>query len=200
MSLEGKNIAIIVEDLYEDPEFWYPFYRFQEEGATVTAVAPQVKEYKSKHDYAVKPYLEPKVTKTKAGEFDWNWLNPSTVKDFVAAKDAKAKDFDAVIVPGGWAPDKMRRSPDLIAFLEECYNQKIIFAAICHGPWMLCSIKDSLKGRKATCMPAMLDDLVNAGAEFINEPVVRDDHVITSRVPNDLPNFCKEIIKALNEQ
>ncbi len=199
MSLEGKNIAIILEDLHEDPEFWYPYFRFQEEGATVTAVAPEVKEYKSKHNYAVKPYPGPKITKHKKWEFDWNWLNPSTIKHFVAAKDAKAKDFDAVVVPGGWSPDKMRRSPELMSFLAECYQQKVITAAICHGPWMLCSIEGALRGRKATCMPAMLDDLVNAGAEFIDEPVVRDEHVITSRVPNDLPQFCKEIIEALKK-
>jgi len=200
VSLEGKNIAILVEDLYEDPEFWYPYYRFLEEGATVTVVAPQVKEYKSKHDYAVKPYLEPKVTKTEAGEFDWNWLNPFTIKHFISAKDAKAADFDALIIPGGWGPDKMRRSPDMIRFVEECYNQKVLTAAICHGPWMLCSVKGALQGREATCMPAMLDDIVNAGAKFVNKSVVRDGHIITSQVPNDLPFFCKEIIKALKEQ
>jgi len=200
MSLEGKNIAILLEDLYEDPEFWYPYYRFQEEGATVTAVAPQVKEYQSKYNYPVKPYLEPKITKTEAGEFDWNWLNPSTIKHFIAAKDAKAADFDALIIPGGWGPDKMRRSPDMIRFIEECHNNKVLIGAICHGPWMLCSVKGALQGLEATCMPAMLDDIVNAGAKFVNKSVVRDGHIITAQVPNDLPYFCKEIIKALYEQ
>lgn len=173
MSLEGKEIAILLEDYYEDPEFWYPYYRLQEEGASVTAVAPLIREYKSKFGF------------------------PAEAK--LVAKDARADQFDAVVVPGGWAPDFMRRSIDLLSFLKECYLRKIIVAGICHGPWALISI-GALKGRKATCFPAIIDDLVNSGAEYVDEPVVRDGHVITSRKPDDLPFFCKEIIKALKEK
>ncbi len=170
MSLEGKHIAVLLEELYEDPEFWYPYYRFLEAGAGVTAVAPEKKEYKSKHGYPAKADL--------------------------AAADARADSFDAVIIPGGYSPDHMRRSKELVAFLQEAYDQGKVIAAICHGPWMLASI-GAAKGRKVTAFFSIKDDLVNAGAKFIDEEVVRDGNIITSRTPKDLPAFCREIIAAL---
>ncbi len=170
MSLEGKNIALLLEELYEDPEFWYPYYRFLEAGAGVTVIAPEKKEYKSKHGYPAKADL--------------------------AAAYARADNFDAVIIPGGYSPDHMRRSKELVAFLQEAYDRGKIIAAICHGPWMLASI-GAVKGRKVTAFFSIKDDLVNAGAEFIDEEMVRDGNIITSRTPRDLPAFCREIIKAL---
>ncbi len=170
MGLDGKHIAVLLEELYEDPEFWYPYYRFQEAGAKVTVVAPKIKEYKSKHGY------------------------PATAD--IAASDVKAEDFDAVIIPGGYSPDHMRRSRDLVAFLKEAFGQGKIIAAICHGPWMLASV-GAAKGRKVTAFFSIKDDLVNAGAEFVDEEVVRDGNIITSRTPADLPAFCREITNAL---
>ncbi len=170
MSLEGKKVAILLEQLYEDPEFWYPYYRFLEAGAMVTVVAPAVKKYESKHGY------------------------PATAD--LAAGDADAAKYDAVIVPGGYSPDHMRRSKELVSFLKEAYEQNKVVAAICHGPWMLASI-GALKDKKVTAFYSIKDDLVNAGAEFVDEEVVRDGNVITSRTPNDLPAFCREIIAAL---
>jgi len=170
MSLEGKNIALLLEELYEDPEFWYPYYRFLEAGAGVTVIGPDKKEYKSKHGYPAKADL--------------------------AAAYARADNFDAVIIPGGYSPDHMRRSKELVAFLQEAYDRGKIIAAICHGPWMLASI-GAVKGRKVTAFFSIKDDLVNAGAEFIDEEMVRDGNIITSRTPRDLPAFCREIIKAL---
>ena len=172
MSLEGKNIAILLEQIYEDPEFWYPFYRFQEAGAIVTVIAPEVKEYKSKYGYPAKSDL--------------------------AAADAKAEDYDAVIVPGGFSPDHMRRSADMVNFLKQAYEQGKIVAAICHGPWMLASI-GAADGKNMTSFFSIIDDIVNAGAIFVDKEVVRDGNVITSRTPKDLPAFCREIIKALEE-
>ncbi len=171
MSLAGKKVAVLLEALYEDPEFWYPYLRFQEAGARVTVIAPKVKEYKSKHGY------------------------PATAE--LAAADANADEFDAVIIPGGYSPDHMRRSKELVSLLKEAYEKGKIIAAICHGPWMLASV-GAVKGRKVTAFFSIKDDLVNAGAEFVDEEVVRDGNIITSRTPKDLPAFCREIIKALD--
>lgn len=172
MSLTGKNVAILLEQVYEDPEFWYPYYRFKEAGAKVTVIAPEIKEYKSKHGYPARADL--------------------------AAADAKAGDYDAVIVPGGFSPDYMRRSPGMVNFLKQAYEQGSIVAAICHGPWMLASI-GAADGKKMTAFFSIMDDIVNAGAIFVDDEVVRDGNVITSRTPKDLPAFCREIISALQE-
>lgn len=171
MSLEGKSIAILLENVYEDPEFWYPYYRFLEAGAKVTVIAPEVKEYKSKIGYPAHSDL--------------------------AAVDARAGNYDAVIIPGGYSPDHMRRSEELVGFLKQAYEEGKIIAAICHGPWMLASI-GAVKGKKVTAFYSIKDDMVNAGADFIDREVVRDENLITSRMPKDLPAFCKEIISALS--
>ena len=170
MGLEGKQVAILLEQLYEDPEFWYPYYRFLEAGAGVTVIAPEKKEYKSKHGYPAAADLK--------------------------AADADASDYDAVIIPGGYSPDHMRRSSELVDFLKKVYEQGKVTAAICHGPWMLASI-GAAKGRTMTAFFSIKDDLVNAGAQYIDQEVVRDGNIITSRSPGDLPAFCKEIIAAL---
>ena len=171
MELKGKCMAILLEDMYEDPEYWYPYYRFQEAGAKVKTIAPETtKIYTSKHGY------------------------PATAD--LAAKDAKASEFDAVIVPGGYSPDRMRRSPEMINFVRDAFRLGKVVAAICHGPWMLASA-GALKGKKATCFFSIKDDVINSGAEYLDEPVIKDGNVITSRVPDDLPYFCQEIIKSL---
>ncbi len=170
MELTGKRIAIMLEDLYEDPEYWYPYYRFQEAGAEVVAVAPEKKVYTSKHGYPAAAHVTP--------------------------QEAGPSRFDAVIVPGGYSPDRMRRSPEMVEFLGEAFRLGKVVAAICHGPWMLASA-GALQGKKVTSFFSIRDDLVNAGASFSDQPVVRDGNVITSRKPDDLPHFCREIIKAL---
>ena len=172
MNLHGKKIAILLETYYEDPEFWYPYYRFMEAGAEVVVIAPEVGEYKSKCGYPA-------------------------VSD-LAARDAQPSQFDAIIIPGGYSPDYMRRSKEMISFLKKAYSLGKIIAAICHGPWMLVSI-DALKDRNATSYFSIKDDMVNSGAKYVDKPVVRDGNIITSRVPSDLPAFCREIINALDE-
>ncbi len=171
MGLEGKRIAIFLEQIYEDPEFWYPYYRFLEAGAEVTVIAPEVKVYQSKHGYPAKADL--------------------------AAAEAKAGDYDAVIIPGGYSPDHMRRSKAMVDLLQQAYEQGKIIASICHGPWMLASV-GAVKGKKVTSFFSIKDDLVNAGADYVDREVVCDGNIITSRTPADLPAFCKEIIAALN--
>lgn len=170
MNLEGKKIAILLEQLYEDPEFWYPYFRFLEAGAEVTVVAPEAKEYKSKYGY------------------------PATAD--LTAGSASAADYDAVIIPGGYSPDHMRRSAELVSFLKNAFERGAIIAAICHGPWMLCSV-GAARGRKVTAFYSIKDDLVNAGAIFLDQEVVRDGNIITSRTPKDLPAFCRAIASAL---
>lgn len=171
MEAKGKKVAILVEDLYEDPELWVPYYRMQEAGAAVTVVGPQAgATYASKHGY------------------------PAQAD--VAAADVRGADFDAVIVPGGFSPDRMRRSEAMVRFLREAYQAGKVVAAICHGPWMLISA-GAVKGRRATCFFSIKDDLVNAGAIYVDEEVVQDGNVITSRTPKDLPALCRTVLAAL---
>ena len=170
MELKGKRIAIMLEQIYEDPEFWYPYYRFLEAGAEVVVIAPEVKEYKSKYGYPAKADI--------------------------SAADADPGSYHAVIIPGGFSPDHMRRSADMVNFLKIAYEKGIIIAAICHGPWMLASV-GAVKGREVTSFFSIRDDIVNAGGHYVDRDVVRDGNIITSRTPKDLPAFCREIIASL---
>jgi protease I len=116
----------------------------------------------------------------------------------VVADQIGAADVDAVVIPGGYSPDLMRRYPAMVGLVREAFEQGKVVAAICHAGWMLASA-DVLKGKKATCFFAIKDDLVNAGAEYVDAEVVRDGNLITSRVPSDLPAFCRAIVGALSE-
>jgi deglycase len=171
MGLEGKRVAILVEDDYQMHEFWYPFYRFQEAGAEVRVIGTGKDSYTS-HGYSVTPNLQ--------------------------AADAKIEDFDAVVIPGGYAPDRMRRSKEMVAFVHDMDAAGKPVAAICHAGWMLVSAK-IVSGRNATCFYSVRDDLEAAGAHWSDEPVVVDGNLITSRVPGDLPAFCKAVISALSK-
>lgn len=171
-TLPGKRVAVLVDDLYQELEFWYPYYRLKEAGATVVAVGPEAERvYKSKTGYPAKAER--------------------------AAAYVKAEDFDAVIIPGGYAPDLMRRNEHMINFVRDMYEKGKVVAAICHAGWMLVSA-GVLDGKKATSFFSIQDDLRNAGAQWVDEPVVRDGNLITSRVPDDLPAFCTTIIEALS--
>ena len=120
-----------------------------------------------------------------------------TVKPDLTFSEAKPEEFDCVIIPGGWAPDRLRRYREVLDFVKNVAAKGIV-AAICHGPQVLISA-GLLKGRRVTCVSAIKDDVINAGAEYVDEPVVVDGNMITSRVPADLPYFCREIIKALEK-
>jgi len=172
MELTGKRLAILVDNMYQEMEVWYPLYRFQEAGATVATVGAKAGEtYTSKHGYPVKCHL--------------------------SYQDAKPSDFDGVIVPGGYAPDHIRRHPAANTFVKLMDAQGKLVAAICHGPWVLCSAGGMLKGRKATSFFAIKDDVINAGAEWVDAEVVVDRNLVTSRKPEDLPAFCRAVIQAL---
>jgi protease I len=174
MELKGKRAAILVEQMYQEMEVWYPVYRLREAGFKVTLVGPKAGEtYPSKLGYPV--------------------------KSDKAAENVSADDFDLLVIPGGYAPDHMRRCEAMIRLVSDMAEQGKPVAAICHGPWMLCSTQ-ALKGRRATCFSAIKDDLINAGAKYVDEEVVTDGNLITSRKPDDLPAFLREIIKASQAQ
>ena len=171
MRLSEKKIAILAEKYYEELELWYPYYRLKEEGATVVRVGSgTAKTYEGKYGYPVTP------------EYSIDEVN--------------AKDFAAIIIPGGFSPDFMRRSEKMVQFVKDVYAQGGIAAAICHGPWMLISA-DLVRAKKATSFFAIKTDLINAGARYEDKSVVVDDRIITSRKPDDLPAFCGAIIDAL---
>lgn len=173
MELAGKRIAVLAEDLYEDLELWYPVLRFREAGATVTIVGAGGTNYSSKHGYPVSPDR--------------------------SADDTTADDFDAIVIPGGYAPDRMRRHKAMVDLVRNADRQGKVVAAICHGGWMLASA-DVLRGRRATGFFAIRDDLVHAGATYEDREVVRDGNLVTSRKPDDLPAFCRTIGEALGEE
>jgi protease I len=114
----------------------------------------------------------------------------------VAAKDAHADDYDALIIPGGFSPDYMRRSSEMVAFAKAMAQAEKPIAAICHGAWLMASACD-LKDRRLTCFHSIKDDIVHAGAIYVDEAVVVDGNYITSRTPKDLPVFLPAILKAL---
>ncbi len=170
--LQGKRIALLVEELYDEFEFWYPKMRLEEEGAEVVVVAPEKKIYKGKKGF------------------------PAQADRSI--HEVKEEDFHGVIIPGGYCPDRLRRFPEVLDFVRKIYNDGKLVATICHGGWVLISAGIT-KGRTLTGFFAIKDDLVNSGANFVDRPVVRDGNLITSRNPKDLPFYMKEIIKFLGE-
>ncbi|MDJ0270421.1 MAG: type 1 glutamine amidotransferase [Aigarchaeota archaeon] len=172
MSLEGLKVAILAGPDYEDLELHYPLIRLQEEGAEVRVVGPARQEYRGKHGLSV-------------------------VAD-LAIEQANPEDFDILVIPGGWAPDRLRRIPEVVNFVREFFLSGKPVAAICHGAQILISAK-VLRGFKLTCVSAIKDDVENAGAIYMDTPVVRDRNLITSRIPADLPFFLKTLIEAAKE-
>jgi len=168
-----KNVAVLVEDMYQDLEVWYPYLRFKEEGFCVYAVGTgRAKAYKSKHGYEIPQDL--------------------------SVEKASRLDFAAIVIPGGFAPDMLRRYPAVNNFVRDNFKKGSIIGSICHGGWVLVSA-GILDGRTVTSFFAIKDDMVNAGAKFVDKEVVVDGNLITSRKPEDLPAFMKAILKALEK-
>lgn len=166
--LNGKKFVVFVEDLYNEHEFWYPRYRLLEAGASVVVAGTEAgKEYRSKIGLGA--------------------------KSEVAFADLKPGDFDGVIIPGGFAPDFMRRSEAARKFVKDMDGQGKLVAYICHAGWLPISA-GVVKGRKVTSFMAIKDDMINAGGDWQDAPVVVDRNMITSRKPDDLPAFMKAVI------
>jgi len=162
MNLAEAQIAVLAENQYQELELWYPLLRLREEGANVVVVGPAEQTYGSKLGYPVTPDL--------------------------AVADVDAADFDAVVIPGGFAPEGMRRHKPMIDLVRKVHDQGALVAAICHAGWILASA-DIARDRKVTCVPLIKDDVIHAGGKYVDEPVVRDGNIITSRLPSDLPVF-----------
>ena len=168
----GKRVAILVENEFDDRELMIPVETLQNAGVTVTIVGPTSgQEYTGKRGQVVKAEL--------------------------GAGAARIKDFDAVIIPGGHAPDKMRMRHAMVDFTRDAMAAGKPVAAICHGPKLLISA-GSLRGRTLTCWPSIAIDVKNAGGMYVDKPVVEDGNLITSRKPDDLPMFCDAILRALS--
>jgi protease I len=168
MELKDKNVLIFAAPNFEDRELFYPLYRFQEAGATVKVAGIGEKNYQGKFGVPVQV--------------------DGQTQDFVNQK------WDIVVVPGGWAPDKIRMNQPALEIVRKTLQAGNIVAAICHGGWVLASA-GVVKGKTVTSYPAIKDDLINAGAKWVDREVVEDGGIITSRTPDDLPAFCKEIIR-----
>ncbi|MCF6465533.1 type 1 glutamine amidotransferase domain-containing protein [Clostridium sp. Cult2] len=168
-----KRIAILIENMFDERELIYPYFRLLEEGYEVHLVGTE-----KETNYISKSGLSEKSTHS--------------------SKEISAKDYDGVIIPGGFSPDYMRRCKYTVDFVKDMDKENKLIAAICHGPWMMAS-SCNLKGRKVTSFFSIKDDLINAGADYLDEEVVVDGNLITSRTPKDLPVFLKKIIEKLNE-
>lgn len=167
----SKKVLILVEKEFRDEELIYPYYRFMEAGYDVKIVGPEIgTEYKGKFGFPIKSDL--------------------------SASNVYLEDVVSVIIPGGNAPDKMRVSKNMVNLVKEAFNKCKVIAAICHGPQLLIEA-DIVRGKKLTGYKAVATDIKNAGGKYIDREVVVDDNLVTSRVPQDLPAFCRETINLI---
>ncbi len=172
MKLRAKRICFFVEEGFEDLEFWAVYMRLAEEGAQIAIVAPRANAtYKSKSGGLA-------ATSTHA------------------AGDVDASMFDAVVIPGGWAPDKLRRYDAVKRIVAEAYASGKIVGMICHAGWVGASAR-IVNGHKATGSSAIKDDLENAGAEWVDAPAFRDGNLVWGRVVADIPDFNRELVAAI---
>src|SRR5467141_1666928 len=172
MTLAGRKVLFLAGPLYEDLELWYPKIRLEEEGAATTVAGLGEKTYQGKRGYPVT--VDTDVDKIDAG------------------------DFDGLVIPGGFAPDQLRRSDKVLRLTREIYQAGKPVAFICHAGWVPISAK-ILKGKRATSVRAIKDDMENAGVVWEDSAVVGDGNLISSRMPADLPQFCKALIAALRQ-
>jgi protease I len=172
MTLKGKRVLLFAAPLYEDLELWYPKIRLEEEGAATTVAGIGEKTYQGKRGYPV-------TVDTNVDQID-------------------AAEFHGLVIPGGFAPDLLRRSDRVLQVTREIYQAGKPVAFICHAGWVPISAK-ILKGKRATSVRAIKDDMENAGVRWEDSAVVVDGNLISSRTPADLPQFCKALLAALRQ-
>lgn len=166
--LADKRFLMFVDDIYEDLELWYPKLRLEEAGGHVTVAGPEAeRKYSGKHGYPC--------------------------RSDAAIRDMEAADFHGVVIPGGFMPDKLRRDPKVLGLVREFASTGKLVAAICHGGWIPISA-GVYRGVRVTGSPGIKDDLVNAGAIWEDAALVVDRHFVSSRKPDDLPEFCRGIL------
>ncbi len=168
---KDKTVLAFLDDVYEDLELWYPKLRLEEAGYAVRCAAPEIKIYTGKHGYPAQSDL--------------------------LLKDAHSEDFCGLLVPGGFMPDKLRRDAKVLSLAREFFEEGKLVAFICHGGWIPVSAK-ILKGKRATGSRGIKDDLENAGAIWVDEPVVVDGNLVSSRTPRDLAPFAVAMAKFLD--
>ena len=173
MRLEGKKIAVLLAEGFEDLEYWVTVMRLQEEGAEVVTVGPNKDEVPGK--------------------------NALSAQADATADEVDAESFDGVVVPGGWAPDKLRRYPEITGLVKSVHERGKIVGIICHGGLVAISA-GIVDGARATGSLGVKDDLVNAGATWSDEAAFRDGNLVWGRVVADIPNFNRELVNALAEQ
>lgn len=171
MRLAGRKVAVLVEEGFEDLEFWVTVMRLREEGAEVTVVGTEAgREVTGKHCLRA--------------------------RSEVGVEAVSARDFDAVVVPGGWAPDRLRRSKAVTSFVADAHDAGKVVGLICHAGLVGISA-GIVRGRRATGSLGIKDDLENAGATWVDEPAFRDGNLVWGRVVDDIPDFCRELVAAI---
>ncbi|HZR42617.1 MAG TPA: type 1 glutamine amidotransferase domain-containing protein [Ktedonobacteraceae bacterium] len=173
MRLQGKTIGYFVAQEVEELEFWVPLMRLKEEGAKVISIGLSSQKVRGHHGLEITPDI--------------------SVEE---APDANA--FDALVIPGGWAPDRLRRNQRVLQLVREVYAQGKIIGSICHGGWVPISA-GIVRGHKATGTSAIKDDLTNAGAIWVDASALRDGNIVWGRVVEDIPNFCRELVAAIEQ-
>jgi protease I len=168
--LRGKRAAIIATDEFEDLELFYPMYRLNEEGVETVVIGLTKEQIKGKKGYPITPQS--------------------------SIDQASAKDFDVLVIPGGKSPEKLRLNNKMLDFVRDFDRQGKVIAAICHAGQVLASA-GIVKGRTMTCVAGIRDDMISAGAHYVDRPAVRDGNLVTSRVPPDLPEFARFTLEAL---
>ena len=169
MRLQGKTYGVFIAEGFEDLEFWVPVMRLREEGARVVVIGLNSATVSGKH------CLEATPERT--------------------ISEVRAEEFDGLVVPGGWAPDKLRRSEDVLNLVRAIHTQGKPIGFICHAGWVAASA-GILRGRHATGSRGIRDDLVNAGATWVDVPAFREGNLIWGRVVEDIPDFCRELVAA----
>jgi protease I len=190
--LAGKTIAILVAHEFEDIELLYPVLQLSYQGAEVWVVPVDAGLH-------TRPYVPGKPVTGRFGHaVPIPVMTPGNRYRVKQLEEVHADQVDALLFPGGYSPDALRLHPPTLDLVRTCHEKGKILAAICHGPWVLISA-GVLGGRRVTGYAAVRDDSINAGAEWVDQPAVRDGNVITGRVPDDLPEFCQAIVDALSE-